>query len=207
VVRALDRRPSQRARRVGWRPRVAGGWAGFRGAVSLAAALAVPMTLGSGAPFPDRDLIVFTTAAVILATVLVQGTTLPVVLQWAGLQEDTGREDETRFARARASEAALAALPQVAAELGIDGQTEQQVRAEYEQHAAAIAAPDGTDEVRDAIDARERGRRLRLGVLDYKRRAVTDLRDQNKIDDLVLRDLQATLDAEEIRLQGPQPAE
>lgn len=46
VVRLLDRRPAQRLRRVGWRQRIAGGWAGFRGAVSLAAALAVPAVLG-----------------------------------------------------------------------------------------------------------------------------------------------------------------
>lgn len=61
-IRLLDRRPQQRERRVGARPRVVVGVAGFRGAVSLAAALAVPQTLHSGAPFPDRDLIVFVTA-------------------------------------------------------------------------------------------------------------------------------------------------
>ena len=59
VIRAVDRRAVQRTRRVGWRQRTASGWAGFRGAVSLATALAVPMTVAGGAPFPDRDLIVF----------------------------------------------------------------------------------------------------------------------------------------------------
>src|SRR3954454_13700132 len=62
LIRALDRRPQQRARRVGSRPRVVMAVAGFRGAVSLALALAVPQTLNSGEPFPGRDLIVFVTA-------------------------------------------------------------------------------------------------------------------------------------------------
>lgn len=164
VIRALDRRVSQRARRVGWRQRLAGGWAGFRGAVSFAAALAVPVTVGSGAPFPDRDLIVFTTALVILATILVQGTTLPAVMRWAGLQQpDTAREAELQLARTRASERGLAALPQVAAELGVDGELLERVRAEYEEHAAAIRAEGEAEEATEAANARELSRQLRLG--------------------------------------------
>src|SRR4051812_14192287 len=73
VVRALDRRPSQRARRVGWRPRVVIAWSGMRGAVSLAAALALPFETDAGAPFPDRNLLIFLTFAVIFATLVVQG--------------------------------------------------------------------------------------------------------------------------------------
>ena len=77
IIRAIDRRAVQRTRRVGWRQRMVSGWSGFRGAVSLATALAVPATVAGGAPFPDRDLIVFVAAVVILLTILVQGTTLP----------------------------------------------------------------------------------------------------------------------------------
>ena len=55
LIRALDRRPQQRLRRVGARARTVSGVAGFRGAVSLAAALAVPRMVSSGAPFPDRN--------------------------------------------------------------------------------------------------------------------------------------------------------
>lgn len=205
VVRAVDRREAQRARRVGWRQRLAAGWAGFRGAVSLAAALAVPTTLGSGEPFPDRDLILFTTAVVIVVTVLVQGTTLPAVMRWAGLQQDTAREDELQRARNRAAEAGLTALPEVAVDLGVDGDLLERVRGEYEEHAAAVRAEDGHGQGPDA--ARERGRQLRLGVLARKRSAVNDLRDSGEIDDLVLRDLQATMDIEEIRLRGPAPTD
>jgi len=208
VVRLLDRRPAQRLRRVGWRERIAGGWAGFRGAVSLAAALAVPVVLDSGEEFPDRDLIVFTTAVVVLLTILVQGTTLPVVLRWAGLQEqDSGRAEELLMARTRASAAALAALPQVAQELGVDDELLARVQAEYEEHAEAIRVEDGSDTGREAADARDLGRRLRLGVLAHKRDAVTQLRNTGRIDDIVLREVQAAMDIEEIRLRGPAPTD
>ena len=202
VIRTVDRRAVQRTRRVSWRQRTALGWAGFRGAVSLATALAVPMTVGGGAAFPDRDLLVFTTSVVILLTIVLQGTTLPLVVRWARLPEDTGRVEELHLARTRAAQAGLAALPQVAAELGITGEELDRIRSDYE------------DKVRDVLDdspdnapARDRERRLRLAVLDHKRRAVTALRDANEIDDIVLRELQAVMDAEEVRLLGPVPTD
>jgi Na+/H+ antiporter len=207
VVRAIDRRPSQRARRVTWRARFTGGWAGFRGAVSLAAALAVPTTIIGGAPFTDRDLIFFVTSVVILVTVVLEGTTLPVVVRWAHLPEDTARADELRLARTTSARAALDVLPQVAAELGVDGELLEQVRAEYEQHAAAIQAEDNPDGHSDAVQGWELSRKLRLGVLGRKRQAVTELRDENRIDDIVLRELQASMDLEEVRLLGPVPTE
>jgi monovalent cation/hydrogen antiporter len=202
VIRALDRRAVQRTRRVGWRQRTVSGWAGFRGAVSLAAALAVPSTVAGGAPFPDRDLIVFTTSVVILATILVQGTTLPVVVRWARLPEDTGRTEELQLARTRAAEAGLAALPRLAAELGVEGQHLERIRADYEEYAQNAIA----DSSQDAA-ARDLERQLRLAVLARKRQAVTKLRDASEIDDIVLRELQAAMDVEEVRLLGPVPTD
>jgi Na+/H+ antiporter len=207
VVRAVDRRPSQRARRVGWRQRMVSGWAGFRGAVSLAAALAVPTTIAGGAAFPDRDVIFFVTCVVILVSVVVEGTTLPAVVRWAHLPEDTARAEELRLARTTSAHAALDALPRLAADLGVDGDLLERVRAEYEEHAAAMLAADDPDDHTDAAQGWELTRRLRLGVLDYKRRAVTELRDQNRIDDIVLRELQASMDLEEVRLLGPAQTE
>ena len=202
VIRAVDRRAVQRTRRVGWRQRMVSGWAGFRGAVSLAAALAVPSTVAGGAPFPDRELIVFVTSVVILLTILVQGTTLPLVVRWARLPEDTGRADELRLARVRASEAALAALPRLAAELGVTGEHLERIRTDYEQHIQAA-----NDDAGENAEERERERRLRLAVLTRKRQAVTELRDTNEIDDIVLRELQAAMDIEEVRLLGPVPTD
>ncbi|ONI90022.1 hypothetical protein ALI22I_14035 [Saccharothrix sp. ALI-22-I] len=84
-------------------------FAGFRGAVSLAAALAVPHQLASGAPFPNRDMIVSVTGGVIVLTLL-QGLLLPGVVRWARLPRDTAVETERHLAETRAAEEALLVL-------------------------------------------------------------------------------------------------
>ena len=85
IIRALDRRPSQRERRVGAAERVVVAWSGLRGAVSLATALALPRETDAGAALPGRDLIVFVTFAVVLVTVVGQGLTLPALIRRLGL--------------------------------------------------------------------------------------------------------------------------
>ena len=117
--RAVDGSLGRPNRAVGFRARFVTSWAGFRGAVSLAAASAVPLTTLSGAPFPDRSLIIFVVVAVILVTVLVQGTTLPAIVRWARMPEDVARCNELQLARSVGAEAALEALPVVAGELGV----------------------------------------------------------------------------------------
>jgi CPA1 family monovalent cation:H+ antiporter len=203
VVRALDRREAQRARRIDWRQRAVSGWAGFRGAVSLAAAIAVPLTTRSGAPFPDRSLIIFVVTFVILATVLVQGSTLPAVVRWARLPEDVAHADELRLARCAGAQAALDALPLVAAELGISDDLHSRLQKEFQQHAALVRASNDGSAPSDAEERSDLIRQVRLGVLEHKRRAVIELRDTRRIDDIVLLEVQSALDLEEARLLGP----
>ncbi len=202
-IRAVDRRQTQRERRVDWRQRVVSGWAGFRGAVSLAAALAVPLTTRSGTPFPDRNLIVFVVSFVILTTVLVQGSTLPAVVRWAKIPEDEAHADELRLARCHGAQAALDALPVVAAELGVSDDLQNRLHAEFKQHAALVKAGGDGSTRNDAEAKSDMIRQVRLGVLEHKRQAITELRDQRRIDDAVLLELQAGMDLEEARLLGP----
>ncbi len=203
LIRMLDRRAVQRTRRADWRQRVVSSWAGFRGAVSLAAALAVPMTTHGGAAFPDRNLIIFVVCVVILVTVLVQGSTLPAVVGWARMPEDVSQADELQLARSRGAQAALDALPVVAGELGLSHELLNRLRKEYEEHAALVEASGDTSAPNDAAERNELVRQVRLGVLEHKRRAITELRDQNRIDDIVLRELQSAMDLEEVRLLDP----
>nr|WP_228531583.1 Na+/H+ antiporter [Micromonospora sp. ANENR4] len=200
ALQRVDRRESSRARHFDGRMRTAVGWAGFRGAVSLAAALAVPVTMHDGSAVRERDLIIFVTVVVIM---LVQGTTLPAVVSWAGLTGDRERDDEVRWARIRATEAALEALPRAADDVGATQDTVDRLRADYEEHLADARDPGGED----AEAEREMARRLRLRVLDHKRQEITRLRNTRQIDDAVLRQLQAAIDIEEIRLLGPEMEE
>ncbi|MEV4755929.1 Na+/H+ antiporter [Micromonospora sp. NPDC049559] len=205
LLRALDRRPQQRLRRVPARTRVVSATAGFRGAVSLAAALAVPETLRTGAPFPARDTIIFVVSGVIVVTLVAQGLALPAVLRWARLPADTSVERERRLAETAATEEALAALPEVAARLGVAGEPLERIRAEYEEHLQLLRAQEGTEDerVRHAADYAA----LRLELLGRKRATLLRLRHERRIDDVVLRQIQARLDIEEVRLARREPVE
>jgi CPA1 family monovalent cation:H+ antiporter len=85
-------------------------WTGFRGGLSLAAALALPRTIGNGVPFPQRELIIFLTYGVILTTLVIQGLTLPMLIRCLGIKQDGSRHQEENEARVEAVQAALLRL-------------------------------------------------------------------------------------------------
>jgi CPA1 family monovalent cation:H+ antiporter len=203
TIRLVDRRPSQRLRRVSNRARVVSTVAGFRGAVSLAVALSVPATLSSGEPFPDRDLIIFITAGVVAATLVVQGLILPVTVRWARLPVEEDIRREQQLADRVAVEEALAALSQVADKLGTDPAAVARLRNEYEDHLQVLRERDRNndpDHTGPAIRLDQQYTALRLALLARKREAVLSLRDQHRIDDTVLVQIQSRLDIEELRL-------
>src|SRR6185437_15914084 len=70
------------------------GWTGMRGVIALAAAIALPQTLANGAPFPQRNLIIFLAFSVIFTTLVLQGLTLPVLVRLLGLAETRGPNKE-----------------------------------------------------------------------------------------------------------------
>ena len=203
TIRALDRRPQQRLRRAGHRVRIISGLAGFRGGVSLAAALAVPERISDGSAFPDRDVIVFVTFGVIALGLVTQGLALPRVVRWAALPGDGGLEDERRLAETVATESALAALPVVAERLGTDPKITARMRTEYQKHLRILAAraPD-TEDDELALRYDQQYTALRLDLLALKRETIVRLRDEQRINDEVLRGLQARLDIEEVRMDG-----
>src|SRR5262249_48113957 len=132
LIRLLDRRPAQRLRRVPARQRTVSAVAGFRGAVSLAAILAGPHTLDSGAPFPDRDLMVLIACGVMVLTLL-QALLLPSVVRFARLPVDTSVADELQYADAYTLDAAIDALDTTARELGSGEMVVERVRHELDK--------------------------------------------------------------------------
>jgi Na+/H+ antiporter len=194
IIRLLDRRPRQRLLRVGARQRAGLAFAGFRGAVSLAAAMAVPET------FPGRDLIIVVTSGVIVVTLVGQGLILPAAVRWSHLPVDEAMQKERQLAERTASEAAYAALHQVAARLGTDEAVVVRTVTEYERH-LELVRKDGEEAVLEAaVRAESDYSALRLELLALKRETIVRLRDEQKIDDTVLRQIQARLDVEEVRL-------
>ncbi|MCT9083418.1 cation:proton antiporter domain-containing protein, partial [Streptomyces fulvoviolaceus] len=210
LIRLLDRRPQQRLRRMNYRHRVVSALCGFRGAVSLAVALSVPTALDSGAPFPDRDTIIFVTSGVIVITLVVQGLLLPGVVRWARLPHDTSVEEERFLAETSATEEALKALPELADDLKTDPEVTERLRQEYETHLLVVRAGDGEADPSDEAAVLRHDRHytaLRLALLTHKRATVLRLRDEHRIDDTVLRQVQRRLDIEEVRLSRRDTAE
>jgi monovalent cation/hydrogen antiporter len=203
VIRALDRRPQQRARRASPQMRIVASWAGMRGAVSLAAALALPLETDAGAPLPERDLILFITFALILVTVVGQGLTLPYLIRRLGVQED-GTEEEAEEMRARwtASRAALDRLDELAIEEWTRDDTIDRVRGMYEFRQRRVKVRAGKIEDEDGVEDRSLAyQRLMHELYAEQRRALVALRNQGEISNDVMHRIERELDLEESRLE------
>ncbi len=199
LVRLLDRRPAEQALYSTNRERLVRGAAGFRGAVSLAAALSVPAAVSSGGAFPERDLVVFVTAGVIATTLVVQGLLLPLVLRRAALPPDEDVVRELDEAEIEATQEALRALEPLAEEVGAGRAVVERSRRELEAQLRAAQAEEDAD-LDDDQRAEADYEALRLRLVQRKREVLIRLRDEGRIDDIVLRRIQDRLDKEEIRL-------
>lgn len=205
LIRLLDRRPSQLARRMSHRARVVSAVAGFRGAVSLAIALSVPAVLDDGSAFQGREAIVFVTAGVIILTLLVQGPLLPAVVRWARLPADTSSADEQRFAERAMRDAAIAAMPGLAAEHGIRDEVRDRVARDYRELVELVEEHEQERDGDSPPSRHEEYTRLRLAVLDHKRDVLRRFAREGVIDGSVALEIQMRLDVEELRLTGVEP--
>jgi monovalent cation/hydrogen antiporter len=202
IVRALDRRPRQRERRVGVSERVVIAWSGLRGAVSLATALALPLETDAGAQLPGRNLIVFVTFAVVLVTVVGQGLTLPALIRRLGVAAD-GRDEEHEelLARLAASKAALTELEVLADEGWADDEPLDRARQYYEQRKRRFAARAGKIEDDGYEDASEVREQVLRRLWRAERQAIVELRNAGDISNEVMHRLERELDLEESYLE------
>jgi monovalent cation/hydrogen antiporter len=191
----------QRTRRVSTRGRLVYAAAGFRGAVSLAAALAVPLHLDSGERFADRDVLVFATCGVI-AVSLATSFLLPALVRWSGEGPggaDGPGGDEAAAAEVEMTRHALDSLDELVRELGPVAGAADRVRSEYHRRLAAQEDDDRAG--RELHDYTE----LALAALARERQVLLRLRDEHRIDDEALGDLQRRLDLHELKLRETRP--
>jgi CPA1 family monovalent cation:H+ antiporter len=175
-------------------------WSGMRGAVSLAAALAIPLTTDVGTRFPHRDLIIFLTFCVILGTLVVQGLTLPLVIRAIGLESDGLEEKEDAKARVHAAEAALARLEELLGEDWVREETAERLRGLYGFRRDRFASRFDAESDGAIEEQSQAYQRLRRELLEAERAAIVQLRRQGVINDDVMRRLQRDLDLEDARL-------
>ncbi|HEV8488758.1 MAG TPA: Na+/H+ antiporter [Candidatus Limnocylindrales bacterium] len=174
-------------------------WAGMRGVVSLAAALALPRTLPDGSPFPERDLLIFLAFSVILVTLVGQGLTLPLVVRGLGITTDGRDEDEEAQARNVASEAAVARLDELATEWPGHLPLIDTLRAQY-SHRATHNEPDRpqSEAEQELIEHRQ----IRRAVIEAEREAALRMREDGAISDEAFRRVERDLDLEELRMEA-----
>jgi monovalent cation/hydrogen antiporter len=184
-----------------WRSSTVLAWSGMRGAVSLAAALALPLTTDAEAPFPDRDLLVFLTFSVILGTLVVQGLTLPALIRALNLEDDGLAEKEDAKARIHAADAALQRLEELLEEEWVREDTAERLRGLYSFRRERFMSRFDVEGDGGIEDRSADYQRLRHELLEAERRAVIALQRSGRIDDGVARRVVRDLDLEDARLE------
>jgi CPA1 family monovalent cation:H+ antiporter len=187
-----------------WRERLLVGWCGMRGAVSLAAALALPLTLDNGDAFGDRDLMIYLTVAVILATLVLQGLTLPPLIRRLGLSSTRAWDTDEAIARLSSAQAALDRLEELEASTDVLPETaverlREVYRARFARCVAALQGEGGSSPIEDPLNSY---RRLRQELIAAERDSLLRLRNEGRIKSDVYRRIQRDLDLDEARIRN-----
>ena len=180
-------------------------WSGMRGAVCLAAALAIPVETNAHAPFPDRELVIFLAFCVILVTLVGQGLTMPLVIRGLGVEDDGLDADEELSARIETAFAAIDRIEQLEGEDWVHPETLSRARALFDYRRRRFSSRvDGGRADEDDFDYEARSvayARLMHDVIGAQRRRLRELRDRGEITDDVRRRVEYALDLEEARLE------
>ena len=202
IPRLLSKKLRKRDPIPPWAQSVLIAWSGMRGVVSLAAAFALPIALPNGTPFPGRNYILFFTFAVILATLVLQGLTLPAVIRALGLHDEGETDEEERAARLAANSAALQFIKEICQKHGAPDEVLDRLRAEYDDRLHQLEACCGDSDNPSGEVATPQYQDLQNQALQIERRTIIQLRNQQVINDEALRRIQRDLDLAEARLTG-----
>lgn len=205
-IRALDRRPEQRMRRTNFRGRIVSTVAGFRGAISLAMALSIPVAF-DGVAYAERDLIILIVAGVTLLSLLIQGVALPHVVRWANERPSAGTQAAESVESLEADALAdvfsdtISQIGDIADRTGVDDETIiAAVRADYECRQRSLHDAEAAEEVRIYSDPESA---LRLAVIDHLRERLHELCVSGRIDDSTAANVNRRLDVETLHINGP----
>jgi CPA1 family monovalent cation:H+ antiporter len=177
------------------------GWTGMRGVVSLAAAISLPEIVTGGKPFPQRNMIIFLTFCVIFVTLVLQGLTLPALIRRLGLSRETQTNPEEQAARRKMIRCALEQLEHMRAEdrPELDSMYEH-VAEHYRARLAVVGGGEQEPEESRPADLK-RYREITGKLRQVERSTAVKLRNENAINDAVLRKLEGELDLLDVRYQ------
>ena len=171
-------------------------WSGMRGVVSLAAALALPLTISNGVAFPHRNLIIFLTFCVIFSTLVLQGLTLRPLITVFGLKADGKDYEDEQRARLKIAASVIEHIEENYA-LELSDEVLSQVKSKYEMRIERLRKDE--PQRRMSEDQIREFHRIQQELLEKERRDIIGLRRDGKISDEVLRKMEYELDLEETR--------
>ena len=171
-------------------------WSGMRGVVSLAAALALPLTIQGAMPFPNRDLIIFLTFCVIFSTLVLQGLTLRPLIHWLGIKTDDAEHRLEQTTRLQIASSVIEHIEENYS-LALSDEVLNQIKTKYEIRIQRIRKDQSRKMDEQQINEFHR---IQQELLDKERQFVLNLRNTEKISDEVLRKIEYELDLEETRL-------
>jgi monovalent cation/hydrogen antiporter len=176
-------------------------WSGMRGVVSLAAALALPLTIQPGVAFPQRNLILFLTFCVIFATLILQGLSLPLLIRWMGIRPDGQAQREEHEIRLKLAYQSVEYIEENLSLGQVSDEVLNQIKTKYEIRIMRLRK-ESENQAPGRLDEGEiqHFHQLQQDIIRMERQAVIALRKQGKISEEVLRRLEYELDLEESRL-------
>jgi CPA1 family monovalent cation:H+ antiporter len=177
-------------------------WAGMRGGVSLATALALPTTIAGGASFPERDLVIFVTFVVILTTLVLQGLSFGPLIQALDLAKDPGVLGEAQAVLEQATKAALQRMDVLAKENEVPEELVKHIRSYYERKLSLITEMIDDPEKIEYRKRRGTYKQFLLGIRQAERDVLIELRDAGTLDDALFHRMERDFDLEEERLEG-----
>jgi len=162
----------------------------------------LPLALSNGSAFPGRNYILFLTFSVILATLVLQGLTLPVLIRKLGITGDGQADEEERTARLEANKAAIELIEKLRANGDFSPDLVDRLRAEYDERVEQLElCAENPDDCRGEI-ATPQYQRLQHEALRIERQTIIHLRNERVINDDALRRIQRDLVLAEARLTG-----
>ena len=180
-------------------------WTGMRGVVSLAAALALPLTLHHGTPFPHRDFIVLVTFVVIFCTLVVQGLSLAPLIHWLGIRPDPLAGREEVHVRVQLAERILEYLDRPATANWVPADVLQRMKLSYGVRLTLLRSWTAALKVRRPHDLQEKpfakSQLLQEELIKFERGVLQEMQQKERTSDELLRKLGNELDLEEARLE------
>jgi len=186
-----------------WKSVMLAGWSGMRGVVSLAAALALPLTITNGQPFPFRNTILFITFCVILMTLVVQGLTLPLLIKWFKIPDSENPAEQEKNLRMYLSYAAIEFIESNYAQEDATRDALHHIKTKFERqidqiHRRMLTA----DMTRHSEEVFIEYNKLQIHMINFERREIKSMRRKNQYPEEIMRKIEYELDLEEASLRN-----